>query len=88
MRVSGPWSVVRCQLSVAEDYGQLTAHVVASAVARLLDHVLAAAYTVRDEVLGGKLPLRVDTLLLISWVMFSCSRGSVFSLPERLFGHG
>ena len=57
-------------------------------MARLLDHVLAAAYTVRDEVLGGKLPLRVDTLLLISWVMFSCSRGSVFSLPERLFGHG
>ena len=31
---------------------------------RLLDHVLATAYTVRDEVLVGKLPLRVDILLI------------------------
>ena len=33
-------------------------------LARLLDHVLATAYTVRDEVLVGKLPLRVDILLI------------------------
>jgi hypothetical protein len=31
---------------------------------RLLDHELASAYTVRDEVLVGKLPLRVDILLI------------------------
>jgi hypothetical protein len=29
-----------------------------------LDHVLATAYTVREEVLVGKLPLRVDILLI------------------------
>jgi hypothetical protein len=33
-------------------------------LARLLDHTLASAYTVRDEVLVGKLPLRVDILLI------------------------
>jgi hypothetical protein len=33
-------------------------------LARLLDHVLATAYAVRDEVLVGKLPLRVDILLI------------------------
>jgi hypothetical protein len=33
-------------------------------LARLLDHVLATAYTVREEVLVGKLPLRVDILLI------------------------
>jgi len=31
---------------------------------RLMDHVLAAAYMVLDEVLVGKLPLRVDILLI------------------------
>jgi hypothetical protein len=31
---------------------------------RLLDHLLATAYAVRDEVLVGKLPLRVDILLI------------------------
>ena len=31
---------------------------------RLMDHVLARAYTVQDEVLVGKLPLRVDILLI------------------------
>ena len=31
---------------------------------RLLDHELASAYSVRDEVLVGKLPLRVDILLI------------------------
>lgn len=31
---------------------------------RLLDYELASAYTVRDEVLVGKLPLRVDILLI------------------------
>ena len=31
---------------------------------RLMDHVLATAYTVQDEVLVGKLPLRVDILLI------------------------
>ena len=31
---------------------------------RLLDYELATAYTVRDEVLVGKLPLRVDILLI------------------------
>ncbi len=33
-------------------------------LARLLDHFLATAYAVRDEVLVGKLPLRVDILLV------------------------
>jgi hypothetical protein len=33
-------------------------------LARLLDHELASAYTVQDEVLVGKLPLRVDILLI------------------------
>jgi len=33
-------------------------------LARLLDHVLANAYTVLDEVLVGKMPLRVDILLI------------------------
>ena len=33
-------------------------------LARLLDHFLATAYAVRDEVLVGKLPLRVDILLI------------------------
>jgi hypothetical protein len=33
-------------------------------LARLLDHELASAYTVREEVLVGKLPLRVDVLLI------------------------
>jgi hypothetical protein len=33
-------------------------------LARLLDHALASAYTVRDEVLVGKLPLRIDVLLI------------------------
>jgi len=33
-------------------------------LARLLDHVLATAYTVLDEVLVGKMPLRVDILLI------------------------
>lgn len=33
-------------------------------LARLLDHVLGTAYTVREEVPVGKLPLRVDLLLL------------------------
>ena len=32
--------------------------------ARLLDHACATAYTVREEVLVGKLPLRVDILLI------------------------
>ena len=31
---------------------------------RLFDHALASAYTVRDKVLVGKLPLRVDILLI------------------------
>jgi hypothetical protein len=31
-------------------------------LARLLDHELATAYAVRDEVLVGKVPLRVDIL--------------------------
>ena len=33
-------------------------------MARLLDHKLATAYSVREEVLVGKLPLRVDILLI------------------------
>ena len=33
-------------------------------LARLLDHELATAYSVREEVLVGKLPLRVDILLI------------------------
>jgi hypothetical protein len=33
-------------------------------LARLLDYELATAYAVRDEVLVGKLPLRVDILLI------------------------
>ena len=33
-------------------------------MARLLDHTLATAYSVREEVLVGKLPLRVDILLI------------------------
>jgi hypothetical protein len=33
-------------------------------LARLLDHVLASAYTVQDEVLVGKMPLRIDLLLI------------------------
>jgi hypothetical protein len=33
-------------------------------LARLLDHLLATAYTVVEEVLVGKLPLRVDILLI------------------------
>jgi hypothetical protein len=33
-------------------------------LARLLDFELATAYAVRDEVLVGKLPLRVDILLI------------------------
>jgi hypothetical protein len=33
-------------------------------MARLLDFELATAYAVRDEVLVGKLPLRVDILLI------------------------
>lgn len=33
-------------------------------LARLLDHVLASAYTVREEVAVGKVPLRVDILLI------------------------
>ena len=33
-------------------------------LARLLDHELATAYTVWEEVLVGKLPLRVDILLI------------------------
>jgi len=33
-------------------------------LARLLDHVLAKAYAVHEEVLVGKLPLRVDILLI------------------------
>ena len=33
-------------------------------MARLLDYELATAYAVRDEVLVGKLPLRVDILLI------------------------
>lgn len=33
-------------------------------LARLLDHELASAYSVREEVLVGKLPLRVDILLI------------------------
>ena len=32
--------------------------------ARLLEQVLSTAYTVREEVLVGKLPLRVDILLI------------------------
>ena len=31
---------------------------------RLLAHVLASAYTVQDEVLVGKMPLRIDLLLI------------------------
>ena len=37
---------------------------VASLVGRLLDHELASAYSVLHEVLVGKLPLRVDILLI------------------------
>lgn len=33
-------------------------------LARLLDHVLATAYRVLEEVLIGKLPLRLDILLI------------------------
>ena len=33
-------------------------------LARLLDQVLGTAYTVREEVFVGKLPLRVDILLI------------------------
>ena len=33
-------------------------------LARLLDHELATAYSVREEVLVGKMPLRVDILLV------------------------
>jgi hypothetical protein len=33
-------------------------------LARLLDHVLATAYRVLEEVLVGKLPLRLDILLI------------------------
>ena len=33
-------------------------------LARLLDHELATTYSVREEVLVGKLPLRVDILLI------------------------
>ena len=33
-------------------------------MARLLDYELATGYAVRDEVLVGKLPLRVDILLI------------------------
>lgn len=33
-------------------------------LARLLDHELATAYTVWEEVLVGRLPLRVDILLI------------------------
>jgi len=45
-------------------------------LARLLDHVLATAYRVLEEVLVGKLPLRLDILLSSTGCRIALSRTS------------